>query len=378
MGAAAEVRITKQLQLTPSDLSELIVRLGGVKFWIVSVVPLYVGWVLAQPAAARHLFIDDLRVVLGIIVVGPLLGTFTLLLNVYYDMETTDRVNPRKKYVQVVEELIGEGLMERDTLLLAAFGFAAMGLVIAAYVSGTLVRYGPADAGGPVTAIVGTQGLLLLTILMILLSFAYSLPRIHWKGVAGMDLVTNMVGFGVFCPLCGWSLLRPIEAAPWWYVGTIAFFLGALYAPTTASDYAADRAFGIRTLAVRLGVGRTLLVGFVLQFLSVASLILGWSLRWFPFDGPAYAAIGELWPFLALQVLFYAVFIRRATVGRIWALLLFLSILQGLGVLLMLWRFVGGHAWAPTQILPFARAADWSFHFLRATHHGIGGVERLI
>src|SRR6058998_3704779 len=305
MGLTSDIRGTKELHLSPSDLSELIVSIGGVKFWIVSVAPLYIGWVLAQPAGLRHLFVDDLRVVLGMIVVGPLLGTFTLLLNVYHDMGTTDRVNPRKKYVQVVEELIGEGLMERDTLLLAAFGFAAMAVVIAAYVSGTLVRYGASEAIGPLTAIVGTQGFLLLTVLMILLSFAYSIPRIHWKGVAGMDLVTNMVGFGVLCPLCGWSLMRPIEAAPWWYIGTIALFLGALYAPTTASDYEADRAFGIRTMAVRLGVGRTLLVGFGLQFLSVAFLLLGWALRLFPFDGPAYASMADLWPFLALQVLFY-------------------------------------------------------------------------
>src|SRR5213594_4544995 len=186
MAASNELYATKSIHLSPSDLSELIVSLGGVKFWIVSVAPLYIGWVLAHAPAQRHLFIDDLRVVLGIIVVGPLLGTFTLLLNVYHDMGTTDRVNPRKKYVQVVEELIGEGLMERDTLLLAAFGFAAMAVVIAAYVSGTLVRYGASEAIGPLTAIVGTQGFLLLTVLMILLSFAYSIPRIHWKGVAGM------------------------------------------------------------------------------------------------------------------------------------------------------------------------------------------------
>jgi len=270
-----------------------------------------------------------------------------LLLNVYHDMGTTDRVNPRKKYVQVVEELIGEGLMERDTLLLAAFGFAAMGLVLAAYVSGSLVRYSPGSGGGVFTSLVGTQGFLVLTILIIALSFAYSVPGIHWKGVAGMDLLTNMVGFGVLCPLSGWVLIRPIESAPWWFIGTIALFLGALYAPTTASDYAADRAFGIRTMAVRLGVNRTLFIGFVLQVLSVAFLLLGWALRLFPFDGPAYDAMGDLWPFLALQVLFYAVFIRRATVGRIWALLLLLSILQALGVILMLWRFVGEHAWLP-------------------------------
>ncbi|MCI4371371.1 MAG: UbiA family prenyltransferase [Thermoplasmata archaeon] len=344
---AGEIHITKELRVSPSDLTELIVSLGGIKFWIVAIGPLYIAWILAQPANARHLFVDDLRVVLGILVVGPLLGTFTLLLNVYIDMETTDRANPRKKYVQVVEELIGEGLMERETLLLAAFGFAATGLVVAAYVSESLVRYAPAEMNGALTSVIGTNGFFALTVLIVLLSMAYSLPRVHWKGVAGMDLLTNMVGFGVLCPLCGWSLLRPIETAPWWYIGTIALFLGALYAPTTASDFAADRAYGIRTMAVRLGVSRTLLVGFALEILSVVSLAIGWSQRWFPLDGLAHDAMGELWPFLALQVLFYAAFIRRATVGRIWALLLFLSILQGLGVILMLWRFVGQRTWGP-------------------------------
>src|SRR2546422_981154 len=263
MGLTTDIRGTKQLHLSPSDLTELIVSLGGVKFWIVSVAPLYIGWVLAHAPAQRHLFIDDLRVVLGTIVVGPLLGTFTLLLNVYHDMGTTDRINPRKKYVQVVEELVGEGLMERDTLLLASFGFAAMGLVIAAYISGSLVGYNPAEAGGGFTSLVGKQGFL------------------------------------------------------------------------------------IRTMAVRLGVNRTLLIGFVLQVLSVALLLLGWSARLFPFNGTAYNSMADLWPFLALQILFYAVFIRRATVGRIWALLLLLSILQALGVILMLWRFVGEQTWSP-------------------------------
>ena len=104
--------------------------------------------------------------------------------------------------------------MERDTLLLASFGFASMGLVLAAYVSGSLVGYNPAEARGPFTSVVGTQGFLVLTILIIALSFAYSVPGIHWKGVAGLDLLTNMVGFGVLCPLAGWVLIRPIESAP--------------------------------------------------------------------------------------------------------------------------------------------------------------------
>jgi 4-hydroxybenzoate polyprenyltransferase len=334
------VRITKELRVTPTDLGELLVSLGGVKFWIVAMFPLYIGWVLAQPPGNRHLFVDDLRVVLGILVVGPFLGTFTLLLNVYYDMETTDRVNPRKKYVQVVEELIGEGLMDRGTILLAALGFAALGLMLAGYASFTLVDYGPG------TQILDRSAFALLMVVTAALSVAYSHPRIRWKGVAGMDLVTNVVGFGVLCPLGGWALLRPVGEAPWWFIGTIALFLGALYAPTTASDVDADRAYGIRTLAVRFGVPATLRAGLLLEVASVLLLALGWSQRLFPFDGPAFDAMGSLWPFLGLAILLYAGFIRRPTTGRIWALLLLLSLAQGFGLLLMLWGFVGGRTLA--------------------------------
>src|SRR2546425_10991971 len=101
--------------------------------------------------------------------------------------------------------------MERDTPLLAAFGFAAMGLVLAAYVSGSLVRYSPGGGGGPFTSLVRTQGLLVLTILIIALSFAYSVPGIHWKGGAGMDLLTHTGGVGALGPLSAWLVLRPVE-----------------------------------------------------------------------------------------------------------------------------------------------------------------------
>lgn len=331
-----DVRTPKELKISPSDLAELLVSLGGVKFWIVAIFPLYIGWVLAQPPGGRHLFIDDLRVVLGMLVVGPFLGTFSLLLNVYYDMDTTDRANPRKKYVQVVEELIGEGLMDRGTILLAALGFAALGLMFAVYMSFTLIDYG----GG--ASLLGTSTFAVLMAATTALSVAYSHPIVRWKGVPGMDLATNVIGFGVLCPLGGWALLRPVEEAPWWFVATVALFLGALYVPTTASDVDADRAFGIRTLAVRLGVRRALQVGLGLEVASVGLLGAGWTQHWFPFDGLAYDAMGPLWPFLGLAIVLYGAFIRTPTTGRIWALLLLLSLAQGIGLLLMLWSFAGG------------------------------------
>ncbi|MGI0148478.1 MAG: hypothetical protein ACREDF_02950, partial [Thermoplasmata archaeon] len=84
---ADEVRVRKQVYITPQDLTGFIVSLGGIKFWAVAIFPMYVGWVLAQdPVGARHLFVDQLGIVLGLVVIGPLLGTFTLLINTYYDM----------------------------------------------------------------------------------------------------------------------------------------------------------------------------------------------------------------------------------------------------------------------------------------------------
>src|SRR5207244_4593896 len=75
MGLTSDTRGTKELHLSPSDLSELIVSIGGVKFWIVSVAPLYIGWVLAQPGGLSDVFVGDLCVGVGLIVVGAMVGS---------------------------------------------------------------------------------------------------------------------------------------------------------------------------------------------------------------------------------------------------------------------------------------------------------------
>lgn len=338
---ADEVTIRKEVHVTPRDLTSFIVSLGGVKFWAVAIFPMYVGWVLAQnPPDARSLFIDDLAIVLGLVVIGPLLGTFTLLLNTYYDMGTTDRLNPRKQYVSVIEDLI-----DRETVLYAAAGFGALGLLLAAFVSANLVAY-KAPASG-VTALFDRHTFFVLMALSALLSVLYSHPSVRLKGVAGMDLVTNVLGFGVLCPLAGWALLRPIEEFPLWYLASVALFIGAVYAPTTASDVESDRAFGIRTMAVALGRSGAMLAGFAMLVVAITVLAFGGSSGWFPFEGPARDALTPLWPFLAGQLVMYAAFLRRPTQPKIWALLLLLSILQVLSTLLFLYLFVGGQAYAP-------------------------------
>ncbi len=60
-------------------------------------------------------------------------------------------------------------------------------------------------------------------------------------------------------------------------------------------------------------------------------------------------ALATLWSFLAAQIGLYAAFIRRPTQAKIWALLLLLSMLQGLTTFLFRIHFAAGqtHARAP-------------------------------
>ncbi|MFQ6012355.1 MAG: UbiA prenyltransferase family protein [Thermoplasmata archaeon] len=307
-----EVRVRKEVHITPQDLTGFIVSLGGVKFWVVAIFPMYVGWVLAQNPIGeigRHLFIDDLGIVLGFLVIGPLLGTFSLLLNTYHDMETTDRINPRKQYVRVIEDLI-----DRETLQYAAWGFALVGLLLAFYVSQNLIVY--PNPGGPVTGLFGSYTFFALMVGAILLSVLYSHPAIRWKGVPGMDLLVNVVGFGIIALLAGWVLLRPIEGFPLWYLASVALFVGSVYLPTTASDYESDRLYGIRTTAVALGVRGAMVVGFAFLLGAVFLLVFGDASVLFPFNGPATRALTTLWPFLAAQIVLYAAFMRRPDPGE--------------------------------------------------------------
>ncbi|MFQ5919451.1 MAG: UbiA family prenyltransferase, partial [Thermoplasmata archaeon] len=340
--AVDEVGVRKEVHVTPQDLTGFIVSLGGVKFWIVAIFPMYVGWVLAQNpfgTAGRHLFIDQLGIVLGFLVIGPLLGTYSLLLNTFHDMDTTDRVNPRKEYVRAIEDV-----MDRETVLYAAWGFALIGLLLAFYISQNLIVY--TEPGGPVTAIFGPFTFFVLMVLAVVLSVLYSHPAVRWKGVPGVDVLVNVVGFGVIAPLAGWSLLRPIDAFPLWYLASIALFVGSVYVPTTASDYDSDRQYAIRTTAVALGVRGALVVGFAFLLGAIFLLAYGNTFELFPFDGPATNALATLWPFLAAQVVLYIAFLRRPTQAKIWALLLLLSILQALATFLFLFQFTAGQTYA--------------------------------
>lgn len=130
-----------------------------------------------------------------------------------------------------------------------------------------------------------------------LLSLLYSLPPFRWKAIAGADWVINMWGFGTLTPLAGWTLTgRPLE--PWAILVLLAFcpLFAALYPLTQLYQFDEDRARGDHTLALALGMERSLQVAIAAAALAFA--LFGAALA----TGPA----NRLWPAFALPAAAWA------------------------------------------------------------------------
>ncbi|MFO7260433.1 MAG: UbiA family prenyltransferase [bacterium] len=115
------------------------------------------------------------------------------------------------------------------------------------------------------------------------LSVLYSVPPLRLKAVAGADWLINMWGFGTLTPLAGWALTgRPLE--PWALLVMVAFcpLFAAFYPLTQLYQFEEDRRRGDRTLALALGMRRSLqvavgatAVAFLLFFLAATLLPAG-------------------------------------------------------------------------------------------------------
>jgi len=119
------------------------------------------------------------------------------------------------------------------------------------------------------------------------MSIVYSVPPFRWKAVAGLDLVINAIGFGTLTPLAGWAVTGyPLSL---WAVLTLLAFcplFAALYPLTQLYQYDEDRARGDRTLALVLGMRRSLLFAIAAMLLAfallAAGILTGPAGRWWP------------------------------------------------------------------------------------------------
>ncbi|SDU87099.1 UbiA family prenyltransferase [Jiangella alkaliphila] len=236
---------TRSGAVRPRQLAGDVLAIGRPWFWFVSLVPYYLGIVLATRQLVPPMA-DWPVLALGAVVIGPLMWISVLAVNDAHDLRG-DRLNPRK----AGSPLVGGRLTPVGAQVLALLA-GVLAVAAALFVS-------PLFALG--------------TAIVLLVGWAYSAPPLRLKARPGFDVAVNALAIGAAGQLAGWSLLRPLAEFPW-PMAVLGTLVGAaLYVPTTLADLEADRISGYTTVAVRLGPRRAYLLGLAL-WLAAGTLSL--------------------------------------------------------------------------------------------------------
>jgi lycopene elongase/hydratase (dihydrobisanhydrobacterioruberin-forming) len=203
-------------------------------FWPVSLLPYYVGVLLAThrlfPSAAQVP-----RLLVGALVVEPLVWLAVLAINDAHDLPG-DLRNPRKANTPLTS-----GRLSPNAVRGIAYGAAFVALAVS-------LSVGAAFAAGALLALA--------------LGWLYSTPPVRLKARPGADVAANGLALGALGPLAGWTAAHQLSGFPWAIALQGVLVGAALYVPTTLADYPADLAVGYRTVAVRLGPRVTYRLGF--------------------------------------------------------------------------------------------------------------------
>lgn len=124
-----------------------------------------------------------------------------------------------------------------------------------------------------------------------LLSVLYSVPPFRLKAVGGADWLINMWGFGTLTPYAGWAATGvPLTTAGLIVLVAFCPLFAGLYPLTQLYQFEEDQRRGDRTLALRLGMGRSLDLAIAMTLIAFgligwAGALAGWSggagmLRW--------------------------------------------------------------------------------------------------
>lgn len=133
-------------------------------------------------------------------------------------------------------------------------------------------------AGGQLLALTLPTAFQIDYAICFVLSLLYSVPPFRFKAVAGVDWVINMWGFGTLTPFAGWAATgRPLELG--YALVLLAFcpLFAALYPLTQLYQFEEDRRRGDRTLALILGMRRSL--GIALGCTLAAFALFAWAAR---------------------------------------------------------------------------------------------------
>lgn len=140
----------------------------------------------------------------------------------------------------------------------------------------------------------------------LVLSVLYSVPPLRLKAVPGADWLINMLGFGTLTPYAGWAATGlPLQAGPGVVLLGFCPLFASLYPLTQIYQFEEDSRRGDRTLALTLGVRRSLLVSLGAATAAYCLFILAGCLAgWGRQDGWRWmllALSGAAWGVLLLR-----------------------------------------------------------------------------
>ena len=158
-------------------------------------------------------------------------------------------------------------------------------------------------AGGQLLALRLPAGFPIAYAICFVLSILYSVPPFRFKAVAGVDWVINMWGFGTLTPYAAWAATgRPLDFGHGLVLLAFCPLFAGLYPLTQLYQFDEDRRRGDRTLALILGMRKSLLVAIACVVLAFG--LLGWA--GVVLQAPALALAAPLAAWLAVLLPWFA------------------------------------------------------------------------
>ena len=172
---------------------------------------------------------------------------------------------------------------------------------------------------------------------IVLLSIVYSTPPFRFKARGGMDLATNMVGFGILCSFAGYVIAAPLGDFPWLWLVVMVFGTGCLYVLTTIADMEADGRTGVRSVAVKLGLSGSIKLSMALLLVANVAVI-GLGLAGYLYTPEVVLMV---WPISVLEFVPLLYLLRREDTGSVLKVIFSTGSLMAFGTFLLALNHVG-------------------------------------
>ncbi len=141
--------------------------------------------------------------------------------------------------------------------------------------------------GGQLFAFLLPTGFRIAYAICFFLSLIYSVPPLRLKAVAGPDWLINLWGFGTLTPYAGYAATGiPVQPAHWLVLLAFCPLFASLYPLTQLYQFEEDSRRGDRTLALILGMRRSLEVAIAAAVVAFSLFgVAGWQAGWRMADG---------------------------------------------------------------------------------------------